>query len=577
MPIAKLKKLLERKPRQVKLGKATRFVLTIGDEGAVLTHLVKGKVKKRLFTPEPKAQETRAFFETVLSDPGTPLMLLFDTIDQAYVQQTLPPVAALSVGKLIRRRLDREFTDDYVRNAILMGKETEGRRDWIFMMVGLQRTTLVRQWLDIVTEWPNRFLGIYMLPVETGQVMQLLAQKLSVEAEEQVAGAEEHPSWQFLVTYNKVSGLRQSVYQNGKLVLTRLGQPALDSNPEAVAGSIEQEILGTKEYLKRLSYQEKDGLHLVVIVAEEVKRYIDIGRLAVAQAHLLTPYQASLLLQLEESAQQGDRFADVLIATAAGNAARRLLKLTTSDITKITSFTLALYVQRAVACALALALCAYAGMQAYGAITASGESAKLEQQMVAKEVEMKALKERARRTPEDLDRLVSVVDLHEELEKQAYDPSLLLKRLAPLISQQVTVRSMSWQLREQAPKAPPRSRRSGKGKDTPPPPSGPSVQLDLALEFNAALARDRGRLQSVVTDTLNTLKAGLQGYQVEYTSIPSAISDTEQINFTLSDAERQKKAAEKIATAKISIIGPVVPPESEEPALAGQGGGDAVR
>jgi hypothetical protein len=234
-------------------------------------------------------------------------------MDQAYVQQILPPVSAFSIAKLVKRRLERDFPGDNIKGSIIVGRDKEGRKDWTVMLVALQQSAAVRGWTSVASDWPTRCAGLYLLPVEASGLMSRLQAALAEQDKEA-----EQATWQFLVSYNKISGVRQVVFRDGKIVLTRLGQPAVDSKPETIAGTIEQEIVGTKEYLKRMAYQDKDSLSIIVIAAEDIRKCIDVVRLQATSTHLITPHEAAMALHLEGATQPTDRFGDALLGAAIG-------------------------------------------------------------------------------------------------------------------------------------------------------------------------------------------------------------------------------------------------------------------
>lgn len=531
-----------------KKSRVNRFVLMIGDEGAILLHIRGGKVESRQFSAEPQSPETKEFEETVRASPRTPLSIIFDTIDQAYVQQTLPPVTAMSINKLIKRRLDRDFSDDYLKAALRLGKEKDGRKDWLFMMVALQRTGIVKSWLDIVAEWPNRVAGMHMLPVEATRIMK----KISNAEEESASGV-----WQFLISYNRVSGIRQIICKNGVLTLTRLGQPALESNAEAIAGTIEQEIIGTKEYLKRLGFDEKDRLVLTVIVADDIRKHIDLKKLRADAADIYTPHEIALRLGLENATQPGDRYGDVVLSAAIGGTGRPLLKLTTKEIAQFAYYYAALLGGKIFSLLLIFALLASSGYSAVSIFHLMNETRELKVQYEKKQKEINTLKEKSKSlTDDDLEEVVDTISIYEVMLSESFDPEPLLARVEAGLGKQIRVSDFDWMLDEKSAATP------GKARMT----------LGMTLEFPLELANDREKLQQLTTDTLNNLKVSLPGYDISYQSIPSIINDREQIEANLTNAAPAKPVTEiaKSMQARLQMTGLVNPPElSSAPKTAG--------
>ncbi len=124
-------KLGKRKPFKATSG--TKFVLFhYGDEGAILIYNQGKTVQSRQFGPDASQQGLNELSQSLAKDPRAPMMIVIDTMDQSYVQQTLPPVSSLSVNKLIKHRLARDFGANDIKGAILLGREKTGRKTGIF-------------------------------------------------------------------------------------------------------------------------------------------------------------------------------------------------------------------------------------------------------------------------------------------------------------------------------------------------------------------------------------------------------------------------------------------------------------
>ncbi len=70
--------------------------------------------------------------------------------------------------------------------------------------------------MNLVHELPNRFLGVYLVPVEAQDFITAISGALPAE--------KDPAQLQILVTHNKVSGYRQVVLKDGVLIFTRLTQ-----------------------------------------------------------------------------------------------------------------------------------------------------------------------------------------------------------------------------------------------------------------------------------------------------------------------------------------------------------------
>ena len=302
-----------------KSGKS-RFVLIIGDEGGILVYMQGVKVVRRLFAPSPQPSHTEAMIDLIQSNPSVPVYVLADVIDQQYVRQTFPPVSQFSVGGLVKRRLGRDFQAEDLKGSILLGRDKGGRKEWNYLLVALGKTPLVSAWIDLLVELPNEFVGVYLAPIEATNYLAML---------HKAKGNLNPQSWQLMVSHNKVSGFRQMVAQDGKLVFTRVSQAIDDGIPAVIAGNIEQEILNTLEYLRRLGFQDNVKLDATVIVAQDVKDLLDMKRFGFSTNYVLSPLDIADALGLEQAALSADRFGDVVMASAFGVAKKRVLRFST--------------------------------------------------------------------------------------------------------------------------------------------------------------------------------------------------------------------------------------------------------
>src|SRR5262249_30241251 len=144
------------------VSKGAKYVLFLGDEGAILIYLKGNAVQSRQFIPDASEHNLREFKQTLAKNVHAPLVMVIDSMDQSYVQQTLPPVSSLSVNKLIKRRLERDFASSDIKGALLLGREKTGRKDWNFLMVAVEKSPQLTLWLDFIEDLPHRFLGIHL-------------------------------------------------------------------------------------------------------------------------------------------------------------------------------------------------------------------------------------------------------------------------------------------------------------------------------------------------------------------------------------------------------------------------------
>lgn len=482
----------------------TCFVFFIGDEGGILVHLKGNTVLKRLFSATVDIDNSKMMRQVIESDPKAPIYLLVDMMDQSYVNQTLPPVTKFSVQKLINRRLERDFSPEDIKGSLSLGREKDGRRDWNYLLISLANSPQLIEWLEFIFEFDNRFIGIYLVPVEGEGFIKQLSKK--------IIGDDDPSQWQFLVLHNKAGGFRQIIIRNGKLTFTRLAQAVGDNSPEVVAGNIEQEVMNTVEYLKRLSYNENDGLDIMIIVSEEIKNAIDPTRIKAKRVETLTPHQAAEALSLEQAALPEDHYADVVFSSFFGKTRKKNLTLHTKTTKKLHQ----LYITKKYSLITAFsALALSAAVTAFtviGAIPLMEEQNLIESKTSQIRKKLSSLEEETQKLPADLSLINDVVSIYEVFENKKHFPLRFIERFIPILPDYVVVRSYQWN-------SPQSLMKRFKGEDE-------LINITLDIEF----LNNRGAVeefQQQAQDFFNAVRAEFPEYYFNHSKLPGIIEKTE--------------------------------------------------
>lgn len=487
-----------------------KFILFVGDEGAILVYLEGGKVVKRMFAPNAEPQNAKSLLDLLHAHPTTPVYMLVDIIDQSYVRHDLPPVSSMSVNKLIRRRLERDFAPDDIKGALRLGRDSTGRKDWNYLLISLARTPQLAQWLDMAEGLPNRFKGIYLVPVEAQHFILSLAREVREEKDENLS------DWQLLVSHNKVGGFRQVVLKRGQLIFTRLAQPIGETVPEVIAGNIEQEVLNTIEYLKRLSFQDQAGLNLYIIVSQEIKNAIDPTKFKVTSVDIFTPYEVANRLKIEHAALPGDHFGDVVLAAKFGLAGKPVLRLSNPALVRLNILHNARLALRAACIIAGGALLLYSASALYNAYGLNNKTQELQKDKAVAEQRLAGVREQAKTLPADIDQITDVVSIYELFSKEDHLPFDVLAQMRPALEEGVLIKSINWQ-------GPVFMDPNAATTASPYP-----VTLLMDVEFNK------------YTDSVDTfiaasnrfferIRAALPNYDLQYSKLPGTIAETEEM------------------------------------------------
>ena len=524
-----------------------RFVLLVGDEGAVLVYVNKRRVLRRLFAPSSNPEHVKTMVELLQAHPKAPLRLLVDVVDQQYVRHAFPPVSALGIQKLVERRLTREFPAEDLKGALPIGREVTGRREWNYLLIGLANVQPLQGWLELLLELPNALTGVHLLPVEAQQFYPAVAEAIAKRTFEGSRAA-----WKLLVCHNKVGGFRQVVLHKEKLVFTRLAQSIDDALPVVVAGNIEQEIMNSMEYLRRLDFSSSATLEIVVIASSEVKDALDLQRFSAAGAYVLTPFEVADLLNLEQAALSADCYGDVVLASHFATIRKPSLALMPRYGKQIQK----LYQARLAGRVAALAIAALIGVSLISGLVkivvdmgATSTATKARQDL---QPQLAKLKEIIGAQDKGTSLKSAVIATMQTYETDRYTPHAFVEKLASMLTPEITASAIDWQRQKVE---------SGNGSTAKP------VTVEVEFELKGYYA-DRDQFAKAAAGFVEKLKAGFPEFTVTSAKLADparpAVENRTEVDF---DASQQPAVAEGQNRVSVSFAGP-------HPVAATQGGRD---
>jgi hypothetical protein len=501
-----------------------KFVLFIGDEGAILVYIKDGVVKSRQFVADTEPQRLSELRDSLSSDPKAALLVVVDTIDQSYSQQTLPPVSSLSIKKLIKRRLDRDFGANDIKGAVVLGREASGRKDWNFMMISLEKTPLLATWIEFIESLPNRFQGFYLVAAEAEYIIKSLDRAVA-------AG---HAEWKFLVSHNKVSGFRQVILRNGRVVFTRMAQPVGEATPEVMAGNIEQEMLSTIEYMRRLSFDPQAGLDIYIVTSAGIRSVLDTSKMNVAKnINVFTPYEVAQHLDIEGATQPADQFGDVVLAACIGKTEQHILTLHTPESGKLNQLYQMMQAQRAVAASLAVAGGLYGLFVLLAMYATYLDASSQEERKATQQQKLNSVRLAIQQSAMDVEKTNDIIDLYSQLLEERYTPLPLLNKVQQVMKPSIVVKGVEIAYEDRAKTdqkslAPRAAELAAKVNEKP----TPSMQVvaNFTLEFAGVTTLEA--FKPVSSQFISDLKQALPGYDVSYSRLPSIFSEDEKLDMT---------------------------------------------
>ncbi len=175
---------------------------------------------------------------------------LVDLIEQDFRLDTIPHVRGGDRRLLLDRKLNQMFRGTPFRHAIVLDRETAGRRDNRVLYTSITNPELLTPWLDVLDAARAPLVGIYSAPLLSVRLLKPLDQSAKHE---------------LLVTLHQDNFLRQSYTHLAKTKFSRMTPlgGALINNRVAAIG---EEVRKTWEYLESLRYFEAgEALHVCVV------------------------------------------------------------------------------------------------------------------------------------------------------------------------------------------------------------------------------------------------------------------------------------------------------------------------
>ena len=416
-------------------GKKKKFILMIGDDGAILILINKDKVERRLFTKSASLSDRREFNALFLKHPEVPIVLSIDTMEQSYTKQTLPAVSSFAIGKLVKKRLDRDFAASDIKGAVLLGRDTEGRKDWMYLFVSSPLTSNVSEWVDYVLSLDNRFEGIYMLPIEFENLAKALNKKL-------LKPKEKPKDWQFILTSNKTGGYRQVILYKEKVIFTRLIRAGKDTIIDIVAGNIEQEVLNTIDYIRRLGFKDDSEISIYAVLPKEIKKSMSDAKINGNSISIYTPYEMADLLGLKGVVNEEDKFSDVVLAANFARS-KPVLHLDNPKMKSINSILMFSKVVNSITMLTVPALTIFAGYLTYKIFSLDGDIKSLENRKVTIEKKWKDAQKRDEYDIDEANKINNVYIMHKKLSDSPTPLGIIEQVIVPNTNHALT-ESFTW-------------------------------------------------------------------------------------------------------------------------------------
>ena len=198
----------------------------------------KGKKLVGQFSFDPGLGGHEKFDEYLKKTNDIPTRFLLDIIEEDFKQDSIPRIRGKGRADLIQRIEARLFRGAEYAAVISQGKDPEHKRKELVLFSSLMNPEIIKPWLDKLEEWKVPLAGIWSVPMMANAILPYL--KINTK----------HA---LLISQQVPSSLRQSFYEEGRLVFSRQSKIKFDLREvkDAVSYTVllANEIEHTEHYL----------------------------------------------------------------------------------------------------------------------------------------------------------------------------------------------------------------------------------------------------------------------------------------------------------------------------------------
>jgi hypothetical protein len=206
---------------------------------------------------EPDEQGLDLFNAYLRSFRNEPVRLLVDLIEEEFRQISIPLLRGSDRQAILNRNYAKYFRTSEYKFAISQAVEKKTRKEEKLLLIGLTNQYLLEPWLKIIEETRTPLSGIISLPL----VSEAFIKEIKSEHKAII-----------LVSQQVPSNLRQSVFIDGKLILSRL-VPIASFYQGDYASDVLRDIESTQRYLVSQRIVERSETVSIHILTN--KRHFD--------------------------------------------------------------------------------------------------------------------------------------------------------------------------------------------------------------------------------------------------------------------------------------------------------------
>jgi hypothetical protein len=226
---------------------ANKLLLCISVNGATAARWKSGRLHDvKVFANDEGG--IASFRDYAAASAGTPAFMIVDAVEEDYRFETLPHASGSDRAQMVERKLRQYYRSSPYCAASLIGRDSSKRRDDRFLFSALTNPEVVAPWLTALVQAGLPVGGIYLLPMVTPGLADVLDAK----------------SDNLLLVAVHPAGIRLTFFREGAFRLSRLSRGDATAGPQGRA--IVDEISNTRLYLHALRAATLDESVNVVLL-----------------------------------------------------------------------------------------------------------------------------------------------------------------------------------------------------------------------------------------------------------------------------------------------------------------------
>lgn len=289
-----------------RLAALKRFVLLIGDAGALIVRLSGSRVESHAYFCGAIDGNIRGAKLALAEFPGLPVVIVYDVLGQAYRRDRLPPVNFMDRPKIMARKLETLFPGTELKGGLRLGASEGDVRGYDYLFAAVTASPEVAPWQKMLEQIENPISDVRLLPVESVRLLQRLTGKLN-------GGESKSDQWNILISQHRTGGFRQIVTRDHRLVIARMTSGFIDiESAEEIGSLLQREIGATIDYITRLGFDRATGLNAVFIGRSDIGAALKRAQLPVQKLTTFTPIEAGAIAGISGANDASGHYADLL-------------------------------------------------------------------------------------------------------------------------------------------------------------------------------------------------------------------------------------------------------------------------